>query len=326
MSLFIERSGFEVAESVQNFNDLLDGLRMPTLVGLSGILAAGVVKWTWSDVWRRRVAPLLLLYYVWTIVFLVVGMPLRYGRGAIDSLDRAWQALLRPEPYVWYLLALACFIAAARLLRRVPTLVLISAAIGAYLMFRLWVPRPPVTGPGGWLRLANYWIFFVVGERASHLWMRWGDRAEWKRAVLATAAFVVIGGTLVFVLGMRVHPVMSLVLCLLGMICSVAVAGATAHLPFMRWARAIGRRSLGVYAVHAWLGYAVWVRLGEYVPEFPGSSVVVPVGYSAGVVAAAYGVTAALARWAPVPFVRPWWSMARRDTDPAQRPARAGAE
>lgn len=326
VSNFFNRRDVRVADSVLALNHLLDGVRMPTLVGLSGILAAAVVTWTWRDVWRRRVGPLLLLYYVWTVVAILVGMPLLHGRTVTEMWPRLLEAFTRPEPYVWYLLALACYIASARLLRKVPTWALLTAAIGAYLVYRTWTSRPPVDGFGGWLRLGYYWIFFVLGERGSRLWMRWGDTSEWKRALLAGATFVGVGGVIVFGLGWRLEPIPSLILCVLGFACAIAVAGATAHTKAMRWARAIGRRSLGVYAIHAWLAFGIWVRIEDYVPDFRGAGVILPIGYTIFVVASAYWITAALARWVPVPFVRPWWSMARRDAEPATRPAGAGAQ
>ena len=84
----------------------------------------------------------------------------------------------------------------------------------------------------------------------------------------------------------------------------------------LAWARAIGRHSLGVYVIHAWLVVCLWAVMAPHFPEFAYDGVAAPIAFTAIVLALSYGLTRAIERWAPVPLLKPWW-----DTSPRQEPA-----
>src|SRR5690606_11420617 len=113
------------------------------------------------------------------------------------------------------------------------------------------------------------------------------------------------------------------VLSLAGMATVLIVAPLLGDAKALGWARAIGRDSLGVYATHLW----IVVGLGALATAIPARGALeawLPLAIAAGAVVIAYALARFLKRWAPVPFLKPWWDISARETaesQMAQRPA-----
>jgi len=330
----LARSGFPVAEILVPVNQVLDGLRMPTLLMISGLFAVAVREWSWSDVVRRRAGPLLWLYLLWGVINLVI-VALLFGGGLAEDLVRDLMLLpLRPHIRTWYLFALAVFVVLTWALRRVPTsLVVPAAALISVCAYAVW-PNP---GPGGgwhwWLFLAQHWVYFVCAERGAELYRAIARRTTPVLASCATAAFILVGTGFwsagwLYGEGSGRSALPALLVAVLGTLASLTVFPVVADSRLLAWSRAIGRESLGVYVIHYWvLGAFVLVAARVLADAgVTGLGVVVPLVVTALALVTAFGMTLALKRWAPVPFLRPWWDMSEQKVERDKDGARAQAE
>ena len=258
--------GDRVTHLLQQADLVLDGFRMPTLVALSGMLAAGVGNWPWAAVWRRRVAPLLLLYGIWAVIGTVATAAVTEKVSLADAVTRIPLAALRPDGWTWYLAALAIYIALARALRSVPTRWLVGASAAIFLI-AMWTW--PAHLPGSfdwWWYVPEHWVFFVCAQRWAVGYRREAERATTSRALIALAAFAGVGAVAAL-FDLVAFPLVLGVLALCGTWVSVACAGAWGKAALFAWARAIGRHSLGVYVTHGWLVFCLWLAIADHFPR-----------------------------------------------------------
>lgn len=315
VSARLEKSGFVRSEWLEDLNAVLDGFRMPMLVALSGLLAAGIGTWTFADVARRRVGPLLVMYASWAVVLTLVTLVLiGDSEGAVSDLSSAaWL----PYGQLWYLVALPVYIALAWALRSVPTSVLVPVAFAVFLLSRIfWGETVGLIGNWSWV--ASHWVYFVCAQRWASGYTGLAERATPRRAVGALALFGAVAAVAVG-LDLATNALMLVPLSIAGTLAGLVGSGAWGQAAWLRWARAVGRRSLGVYASHAAIATAVALIIGDRFPSFRGGGIVVPLFAAAVTIAAAYALTVALARWAPVPLLSVWWDTAAR-TPVADKP------
>ncbi|PRB14850.1 acyltransferase family protein [Microbacterium sp. MYb62] len=223
-------------------------LRIPLFFLVSGVFAARAVLDRESISWRRRAARLALLYVVWVLIqtFVLALTPDFDTARATSGWELIAQLTISPTN-LWYLLALAVYLAIGRLTRALPTVVVLPVAFVI----------AAVAGTGLIPDLGNLWqlvqnlFFFLVGLRLRAVVERF---AKDIRAVGALALAVVYVGALaiVAVLGIRlwlgVWPALALLAVALGVASSVLLdrhVGAVAR-P-LRW---IGRRTLPIYVLH----------------------------------------------------------------------------
>jgi uncharacterized membrane protein YcfT len=299
---------------------ILDAFRMPTLVAISGLLSAGVRYWPWRDVIRRRVGPLLFVYAIWAVIATFSTGLAQHGRIRPYEIEGVLLMGLRPQGAVWYLFALAVYVAAAKALARVPSATLIALAVVVALASTMWLENVQVAGDfQQWYRVGEHWAFFVCAERGRDLYLRLSQRATTPTAVVALAVFWGLG-VLAVVTGVVTVPAVVLVLAVFGTVAAVMASAAWADAWVLGWARAVGRNSLGVYVVHGWLAYVLWALAEDRLPEFRFDGAVVPLLFALVLLGISYTAARALDRWAPVPFLRPWWDTTAR-TVPAEREA-----
>lgn len=303
--------GFAVSPWLDHLNGILEGFRMPTIVMISGLLAAGVRNWTWRDVLRRRVGPLLLLYFVWALIAIGVSTWLAHSGLSYATWEVDWM-LLRPEWRMWYLYALPLYIAAARALRGVPTAYLLVAGVILNLVAVTFVFTHEF--PGGaqsWGYVMRYWVFFVAAERFAARYHGVAARRSRTAAVMAASAFVGMG-VLITVLDVGRNALWLLALGVLGTAFTLTVVPFVGESRAFAWARAIGRRTLGVYAQQIVVTQALGAVLAGVVPLSAGAGFALPIATAIVAVGICYGTTMLLLRWAPVPFLRPWWNTSAR--------------
>lgn len=170
-------------------HEVLTPLRMPVFFVASGLLAASALQRPWPAVRRRRFAQLLYLYVIWFLVALGVFSLL--GVGDFDNTGQplggpaAW--LLRfvtVDTTMWYLVALAFFFLAARLLRAFPTWVVLTGAAlmstVAYMNVGGTISMPP-----------KHFVFFLVGAYLPSA-VLWFSRRRWPWLVAALAVFAAV--------------------------------------------------------------------------------------------------------------------------------------
>lgn len=306
--------GLSVAPWLDHANDLLVGFRMPVIVMISGLLAARVRTWSWPEVLRRRIGPLALFYVVWTPIT-VIGMEwLADGKVLLEGGILKWM-FVRPEWLTWYFFALVLWIAAARAFRSVPTAVLLAVALALNLFAVAWLFNQNLVGGfESWGYVFRYWLFFIAAERFARLYHRLAAvRSGWLGALCAVL-FVGFG---VVTQATRAgeNPLALLILGALGTGFALTVVPLFGESKAVVWVRAVGKRTLGIYAMQALVIEAIFAVLNLAVPASALGGWLMPLAVAVAAVAISYGIARLLLRFAPVPFLRPWWdSSSRADT------------
>ena len=293
---------------ITDVNLVLDGFRMPAIIMVSAILAAGIGSWPWREVARRRVAPLLLIYALWTVIDVTIRAVMSDSGFGSDDVARIALMAFRPDQYTWYLYALAVYLVLARLTRRVPALVLIAIAVVVNIVVMTGLPYAhTVANFEWWYYVGEHWVFFVAAQRFALQYRALAAAATPARAGAALAVFATAGFVAVR-LGIVTNPAVILLLSIAGTGFALLAAPLVAERRWLGWARAVGTNSLGVYVIHSWMGAMVGLVLVSRVHWFHGASVVVPATATLLTIAASYWLTRLIQRVAPVPLLRPWWS------------------
>ena len=325
-SIFAHDEGMVPNGALGDANAVFDAFRMPTLVMISGLLAAGASRWSWPELFRRRLGPLALLYAIWTVLG-AAFLALTVNWGSWEACLRVAELMvLAPSAATWYLYALVVYFVLGRLLRTVPSAVVIPIAIAINLL--VVANWPSDFGSWGLLRWAfvgQHWIFFIAAERGARWYWQAARTTNPRRAWLALAAFAA-GAAVCMWANIIQEAIPLLVLCVGGTAVALLAMPVWGSGRAMSWARAVGRNSLGVYVVHLSILIAIARLVVPRVPSFTGAAVLVPVAIAAAAIAVSYGITRALERWAPVPLLRPWWDARARPVVPEQDTASVQAQ
>lgn len=174
------------ADLWERVNNTAGGIRMPLLLLLSGMLAAGKIE-RGRPALRAALANY-WLYVVWLVVagiaMALVAMPLPEQVGG--PLDIVRQ-LVAPETTLWYLFALACYLVVMVALRPLPVwLVLVLLAIPAI-----------VVDPGRViaLKVPALAVYFAIGVQLSG-WLRANASRRFAPLLVASLVLVLVGSRL----------------------------------------------------------------------------------------------------------------------------------
>ncbi len=296
-------------------SELLLPVRMPLFFLISGLFAARQVERPWPEVWRRRVAPLAYLFVLWTLVHTLVLQATPGFDTAIADGPRALLVQLTVTPgNLWYLLALALYVAVARATRSAPHWALAGALVLSAVASAGLVPTP-----GNRAGLLVNLVWFLLGARAARLPAvgRLSRARPWVVAGVV-AAFAVAAGlwqALDADAWFGVRPLLGL----LGILAGVAAAGVLARTPVGPAVAALGRRTLPIYVLHLPLVALVHATSGRVVTDGVARSLPLAALYPVLVTAAVVLVCLALqrlleavgARWL---FAAPWVGLSRRES------------
>lgn len=229
-------------------SEVLLPVRMPLFFLISGLFATRLVARPWPEVWRRRVAPMLWLFVIWTLLHTVL---FRLTPGfdtavADDPVGLVVQLTVTPGN-LWYLLALALYVVVARAARDVPHLALAAALVVSAVAAAGLVPTP-----GNSYGLLTNLVWFLLGTRLVELPVglrAWVVPTRRTLALTAVAAFVVAAAAWQALdadewIGVR--PVLGLLGIAAGAAVAVAVARTRAGEPIA----VLGRQTLPVYVLH----------------------------------------------------------------------------
>ncbi len=296
--------------------DFAQPFRMPDFFLLSGLFLGRVVDRPWRDYLDKKVGHFAYFFVLWTVIFYVARMAaLQVGlfQGEEDA-GSLLHKLVEPFAMLWFIQLLPVFFIVVRLLRRVPTWVILP--LGAAL--QMW----PVEGvqPRLITHFCERFIYFYVGYRFASSFF---DLAAWAqgRPRLALGALVAwaVGNEVLVLQGLAAQRGISLALGLLGAMGVITAGSLLMKARGTAWLRHLGRKSLVIY-------------LGFYLPMLVSLSLIRRAGTWAdpgtlGFIASLLSVLAALGleratRGTRLDFLftRPSWSRLRAHL-PAPKPA-----
>ena len=285
---FLEAYGWTPGP-LQRADTGLTTMRMPLFFAVSGLLATNALRTLpLATLWRKRMLLLVYLYVVWGLVravwFSFVPWPL-------EPLDPWMQFLLSPiQPWsgLWYLYALALYLAVAWTIRALPVWAQLVLGASVSIAFASGLVQ---LGTGyTWRSIGTYFFFFLVGVHGRRLLLRWGERVTWPVGLAVLAVYGAIALALALVPS-AVRWAVTLPIAVLGVAAGVALAVLLGRVPVVGAAMGrLGARTLPVYVLHV----LVISALAPLIPATVVPTAVAAVGLTILAIAVALGVHAVL--------------------------------
>lgn len=261
---FLEAYGWTPGP-LQRADTGLTTMRMPLFFAVSGLLAAGAVRsLDLASLWRRRMLLLVYLYVLWGVIravwFSFVPWPL-------EPLDPWMQLLLSPiQPWsgLWYLYALALYLALAWAVRRLPAWAQLAGTAAVSVAFASGAVQ---LGTGyTWRSIGTYVFFFFLGLHGRRLILRHAERSGWALQAGVFAGYAVLA------LALQSIPsswrwLGTLPVAVIGVAAGVALALLLSRLPRRGLGlSALGARTLPVYVMHVLVISVLAPLLPQVVP------------------------------------------------------------
>ncbi|MCR2801565.1 acyltransferase family protein [Microbacterium sp. zg-Y818] len=222
-------------------------LRMPLFFLVAGMLAVGAVRRSWPQLWRTRLAVLVWVFLVWTVLrfayYQVVPEP-------IDLNQSSWTdfvlSVVRPSNGLWFLFALALFLIAAKALdSRVNRWVALGVAGLAATVMYGGVTFHNVAYDG----IAKYFVFFLIGLHFRQSIIHAVHRRRWAATaalLLLFAASIVLRGATGWLMDAVTAIPVGLLAVAFGMCLARNLVGTALSRPLEH----LGQRTLQVYVTH----------------------------------------------------------------------------
>ncbi|WP_455133505.1 acyltransferase family protein [Microbacterium aurum] len=252
----------------------LEAFPMPAFFLISGMFALRMHTWTFTQVWRRRLFPLLWLYVVWSLVrfvFYVIVPGTNGDLGALPATDLRAIALLLvwPSNSYWFLYALMWFTFGAWALRQVPVWLKLagaaslSAAItSGFLDFHNL----------GWNRTAALFLFFLIGALFHERIVGFVTSSGPWTLVALIAVYIALSVGVVALPGARHVPFAVTVMQLLSLAAGFLACKYLAMVrPVAAVLRTIGEWSLQIYLLHIFLIVSMVALLEWLLPPTGGA-------------------------------------------------------
>jgi uncharacterized membrane protein YcfT len=222
-------------------------LRMPLFFTISGMFAAGAVDRPWRVLGRSKVARFLYLYAVWLVVHTVIlAFVPDFDTARATSVTGLLAQLTITPSNLWYLYALALYFAVAKTVRRLPTALVLGAALVLSAVAYSGLLETPGDRGGVYRNL----VFFLGGLRLRPFVERLAGAASGRRLIVIGASYAGIA-LAVAVTGSQAWPGVSPAVCVAATVLGVTAAAQISRWPTLANALAgIGRNTLPVYVMH----------------------------------------------------------------------------
>lgn len=243
---------------------------MPAFFLLSGLFAPRIATFTFAQVWKRRLAPIIWMYVIWSIVralyyLLIPGLNGELGELSATNPISLALIFFWPSSSYWFLYALFLFTLAFWLLRKVPTW---AAVPFAGIISALFTSGILDAHNIGWNRIGALFVFFIGGARFSPQIIAWVERTR-LRFVIPLALAVGVVALAVLFLGLRGVPF----LVLIGQTAAVAIGCVLARylvrLRPLQFITYVGKQSLPIYLLHLYVIVLVCALIGLLDPHWP---------------------------------------------------------
>jgi len=136
-------------------------LRMPLFFLLAGALAVGALRRPWPELWTTRLAVLVWVFVLWTLLrflyYRVMPEPIELNQSSVIDLVLS---VVRPSNGLWFLFALVVFLVVTKLAAGRTARVI---ALGVAILSSLVLHSPFTTGNVAYDGILRYYVFFLVG-------------------------------------------------------------------------------------------------------------------------------------------------------------------
>jgi len=227
----------------------LTTMRMPLFFAVSGLLAAnGVRTFTFASLWQRRMLLLVYLYVLWGLVRAIWFSFVPWPLGELDPWMQLLVSPVQPWSGLWYLYALALYMALAWVIRSLPVW---SQLAGGAVISGLFASGFIQLGVGyTWRSIGTYFFFFLLGMHARGLILRFAERVTWVTGVATLLGYGALATGIVFI-PQPLRWIATLPVAVVGVAAGVALAALLAKSGILgRGFAAIGMRTLPVYVLH----------------------------------------------------------------------------
>jgi uncharacterized membrane protein YcfT len=241
---------------------------MPLFFLVSGLFGSRIATWSFRDLWRRRLYPLLWLYVVWSVlrmVFYLVVPLANGGLGELPATDPLNLLLLFfwPSSSYWFIYGLFLFTLGAWLLRKVDHRVQVGLAAVMGTMFTTGLIN---TTNVGWNRIGALFVFFLVGSLYSKRIIDFVEQKGSRAFLYVTPVFVVLSASL-FLFPIRWVPFLALAGQMAAVAMGILVSKALSRVRFLDFFTVSGERSLHIYLLHLYIIVIAITILRPILPE-----------------------------------------------------------
>ncbi|MFC9918991.1 acyltransferase family protein [Agromyces binzhouensis] len=243
---------------------------MPAFLLIAGLFSARIVSWTFADLWRRKLLPLIYLYVVWSVLraaFYLVVPGLNGELGELPATNILSLALIFvwPSSSYWFVYALFLFTFALWAVRRLPALVVV---IVAGIVSTLFTSGLVNAGNIGWNRVGALAVFFVAGALYAEPVFVAVQRSRPIHLIAAAAIFVAVSALVLFA-GMRWLPFLVLVGQIAAVAFGVMLSKLLARVRPFGFLSYLGSRSLKIYLIHLFVIVSAAAIVGTLNPDWP---------------------------------------------------------
>ena len=244
---------------------------MPAFFLLSGLWNRRSTTWSFPELWRRRLLPILYLYVVWSMLrfaFYLVFPFLETDAADMAPTDPRTLLLLPvlPTSSYWFVYALALFTLAAWLLRRVNPVVQLVLAAALSTAFTTGLLD---TNTIAWNRICALFFFFLLGSLESRRIRVLVGRASVLVAVVSLLALAALIAGMFFYRGAIRWPFYVLAGQLLAVFVVFQASRVLARLRWLDWVSLVGRQSLAIYLIHLFAIAPIAALIGLLRPDWP---------------------------------------------------------
>lgn len=228
----------------------LDTVQLPLFFFTAGLVAKRTLSLQFGVLMRTRVAKLVWLYALWSLMWAIVFDYVPINRESPDAaghpLTRWLHSFVVPNESLWFIYALAAFFVVTWCTRKLP----VSVQIGAAAALSIAAGSSLIEWDSGAVRKAcMYFVFYVIALYGSDLVRRLAARVRWWQPTLAGAVYLALLMVAVPILGQS-FPGLRLALGVVGVAAGVSVSVILARLTWMTWSQHLGKYTLQIYLAH----------------------------------------------------------------------------
>ncbi|MET1753907.1 acyltransferase family protein [Novosphingobium sp. RD2P27] len=253
-------SSFSFTPAMMTLDEVLLFFRMPLFFFASGLFLSKMMRYDFPALVGRRLAPLLYLYVIWSVVkwAAVTGLP--YLRGQEVDLANVLHIFWEPPATLWFIYALALYSLFAWLLRKLPVAFVAAAA---FVASALALSVGPVTDGPFALRIARFFLWFWLGYALrDHTAALIKQHFRWPLLLV-----VPLWGWTCYHLstsGADLH-IWALPLTASALLAGLVLAGALERTSLSRPLAALGRNTLPIYVAHF---FPLMLLSGQFASQF----------------------------------------------------------